>query len=45
MFLKLLQIDNNQLRSLPKGIGKLRNLRFIDFSNNNIEEIPKELGN
>lgn len=34
----------NRLRCLPKEIGQLTNLQWLDLSNNELEEFPKEIG-
>ena len=38
-------VDDNLLQFLPQRIGKLSNLKVLDFHKNRIEEIPKEIGN
>lgn len=42
-FLENLQISNNQLKSLPLGVGKLRSLEAIHAANNNIESLPEDV--
>lgn len=40
-----LHFSENQLTTLPKGIGKLRKIRIADFSDNNISSLSEEFGN
>jgi Leucine-rich repeat (LRR) protein len=41
--LKRLFIRYNNLKEIPKSIGKLTNLKYLSLSNNNLKEIPKSL--
>jgi hypothetical protein len=36
-------IINNNLYEIPQAIGKLKKLKYIDFSKNKIQDVPKEL--
>lgn len=40
-----LNLDNNQLTSLPKEIGNLSRLRNLDLRGNQLTSLPKEMGN
>jgi len=40
-----LHFSENQLTTLPKGIGELRKIRIADFSDNNISSLSEEFGN
>ncbi|XP_032761514.1 leucine-rich repeat-containing protein 69 isoform X1 [Rattus rattus] len=41
--LVLLNLNDNQLRSLPPEIGRLQNLTFLSLNHNKLTVIPKEL--
>ena len=43
--LKDLYLDNNNLSSLPKEIGNLKNLGYLNLGDNYITSLPKEIGN
>lgn len=43
-FLNELYIASNKISQLPAAIGKLRQLRFLDASNNLLTDLPPELG-
>lgn len=43
-FLESLYLNNNKLTSIPSQIRKLRGLRVLDLSRNNIQEVPADLG-
>jgi CCR4-NOT transcription complex subunit 6 len=43
-FLNELYVASNKISQLPAAIGKLRQLRFLDASNNLLTELPPELG-
>ncbi|MCY7368864.1 MAG: leucine-rich repeat domain-containing protein [Chamaesiphon sp.] len=38
--LEILNLSDNQLRSLPADLGRLTNLKVIFLSNNEFEEVP-----
>jgi len=44
-FIELDHLTLNGIKSIkiPKGFGKLENLRYLDLSNNNIKKIPKDI--
>jgi Leucine-rich repeat (LRR) protein len=39
----ILDLNNHNLRVLPKEIGLLTNLKYLNLSHNLIEEIPNEV--
>ena len=43
--LKDLHLDNNNLSSLPKEIGNLKNLETLHLDRNSVTSLPKEIGN
>jgi Leucine-rich repeat (LRR) protein len=43
--LEILNLSDNQLRSLPPDFGRLHQLKIIFLSNNNFEEVPAVLAN
>ena len=43
-FLHEIYMNSNRLTFLPKEIGTLRQLRFLDLSHNQLTELPPELG-
>lgn len=43
-FLGKLYIDGNKLGCLPPAIGQLRNLSFLEASNNDLRELPETIG-
>jgi CCR4-NOT transcription complex subunit 6 len=43
-FLNELYIASNKIAQIPAAIGALRQLRFLDASNNLITKLPAELG-
>lgn len=43
-FLNELFLPSNKLTRLPKEIGELRQLRYLDCSYNQLSELPPELG-
>ena len=42
--LKRLDLDDNQLTSLPPEIGQLTSLRVLSLSNNQLTSVPAEIG-
>ncbi|MCL8266327.1 leucine-rich repeat domain-containing protein [Leptospira weilii] len=40
----ILNLENNELRILPKKIGQLESLELLDLSNNELTTLPKEIG-
>ena len=42
--LKVLMLEDNLLRSLPRSIGKLKELRELAIYGNELESLPAELG-
>ncbi|EMS89038.1 leucine-rich repeat domain-containing protein, partial [Leptospira noguchii] len=36
--------EDNQLKTLPKEIGQLKNLQELDLHNNQLATLPKEIG-
>jgi len=42
--LKILDLGQNQLVSLPRAIGELTNLEQLIVHNNNLSDLPKEIG-
>ncbi|WP_420865426.1 leucine-rich repeat domain-containing protein, partial [Leptospira weilii] len=40
----ILNLENNELRILPKEIGQLESLELLDLSNNELRILPKEIG-
>jgi len=41
----MLNLVGNQLTSVPKELGQLKNLKYMSLYNNKLRSIPKELGN
>ncbi len=41
--LEHLALNGIKINKIPEGIGKLKNLRSLDLSDNNLEEIPQDL--
>ncbi|EKR63190.1 leucine rich repeat protein [Leptospira weilii str. 2006001853] len=39
----ILNLENNELRILPKEIGQLRNLKTLHLLNNRLRTLPKEI--
>lgn len=40
-----LDLSNQQITSLPDGIGQLQDLKELDLKNNNLESLPDSIGN
>lgn len=43
--LEVLILNNNQLSTLPKTVGRIYSLKLLDISNNRISKLPNELSN
>ena len=43
LIFKWLYLDNNELKELPKEIGKLSNLYALYLENNKLIKVPKEI--
>ncbi|ORX61268.1 hypothetical protein BCR36DRAFT_272095 [Piromyces finnis] len=41
----MLKFNKTQIEKLPKEIGQLINLAYLDLTRNNIKELPKEIKN
>ncbi|GAG60386.1 unnamed protein product, partial [marine sediment metagenome] len=44
-YTKILDLENNRIKEIPKEIGNLVNLEWLNLDKNQIKEIPKEIGN
>ncbi|ULH29690.1 leucine-rich repeat domain-containing protein [Leptospira weilii] len=44
MNVSVLNLENNELRILPKEIGQLRNLEVLYLENNELTTLPQEIG-
>ena len=42
-FIRLLDLYNMGIRTVPSSIGKLKHLRYLDLSNNNIRMLPNSI--
>lgn len=44
IYLQKLVLTNNQLTTLPRGIGHLTNLTYLGLGENLLQHIPEEIG-
>lgn len=44
IFLDKLYLNHNKLKSLPRAVGRLKNLTQLDVSSNDMTELPEEIG-
>ena len=42
-FIRLLDLHDTHIKTLPRSIGKLRHLRYLDLSNNSIKILPNSI--